>query len=106
MFELMDRWPEMTRPLRSDSCVIAGVSCTNSVKSRPRICRFDTARAPMIVVVAVSSLSSSGGAAETVTVSVMLATLRLKLIVCVAPTLRRTASRAARAKPADDACTK
>jgi hypothetical protein len=80
----------MTSPLRSDSCVIAGVSWTNSVKSRPRIGRFDTARASTVLPVAVSSLSSSGAGALTVTVSVTLPTRSAKLTVSVAPTASRT----------------
>ena len=82
---------------------MAGVNCTNSVKSRPRIGRSDTARDPTTVPVAVSSLSSRGAAAVTVMVSEMLAIFRLKLIVSVAPTVRRTASRCPRAKPEADA---
>ena len=92
MLELIDRWPEMTSPMRSDSCVIAGVSCANSVKSRPRIGRSATAREPTIVLVAVSSLSSSGRAAETVTVSEILPSFSMKLTVSVAPTVMRTFS--------------
>ena len=92
MFELIDRWPAMTSPLRSLSCVIAGVSCANSVKSRPRMGRSDTSRAATIEPVAVSSLSIRGTAADTVTSSVMLAIFMLKLIVSVSPTVSRTPS--------------
>jgi len=51
------------------------VSCANSVKSRPRIGRSDTARTPTVLLVAVSSLSSSGAPPLTVTVSATFAIL-------------------------------
>ena len=79
----------MTSPFRSLSCAIAGASCTNSVKSRPRMGSISTERDPTTVLVAVSSLSRrvTISAAVTVTNSETLAIFRLKLRVSVAPTV-------------------
>ena len=84
---------------------MAGVSCTNSVKSRPRIGSCATARASTVLLVAVSCLSSSGAAAVTVTVSVTFAIFRLTSSVSVAPTLRRTPVRCVAANAGADTST-
>ena len=63
----------------------------------------ETARGSTTELVAVSAFSSVGTSAVTVTVSAIFAIFRLKLIVSVAPTLRRTASTRARSNAAAEA---
>jgi hypothetical protein len=46
--ELIERWPEMTRPERSDSWMTVGVSRTKSGKLRPRAGRSEMERGSMV----------------------------------------------------------
>ena len=97
-FELMERWPLITRPKRSDSCTTAGVSCANSAKLRPRTGSSLMARSSMVVAVTADRVSRLADAV-TVTASVTPPTERASSSSSVRPTVTVRPVRRVGAKP-------
>ena len=91
--ELIERWPEMTRPERSDSWMTEGVSRMKSGKFRPRAGSSEMERGSMVRLPAGSDWSIRPASVEIVICSSTATALSSMSTVWVAPTRNMTPSR-------------